>query len=39
MISGRRDVSFTMYRFKSARIFSLITPQSVFSSRLEASSV
>ena len=39
MISGRLDVCFTMYRFRSARIFSFMTPQSVFSSWFEPSSV
>ena len=32
MIIGRRDVAFIIWRFRSARIFSFITPQSVFSS-------
>jgi len=32
MINGRLDVCFTMCRFRSARIFSFMTPQSVFSS-------
>src|SRR5262249_39880007 len=38
-MSGRLAVCFTMSRFSSARIFSFITPQSVFSSWFEPSSV
>src|SRR6267143_745689 len=38
-ISGRLEVCLLMYRFRSTRIFSLMTPQSDFSSALDSSTV
>src|SRR5260370_6438905 len=38
-ISGRLEVCLLMYRLRSTRIFSLMTPQSDFSSALDSSTV
>src|SRR6266404_5556969 len=38
-IRGRLEVCLLMYRFRSTRIFSLMTPQSDFSSALDSSTV